>query len=595
MAVMPGDWWLDGSPSRAEESGDDEASSQISPNGDGDGDSSLSMSDGPSLDENGSEATTAADSETSDGDDDSELDGGPRFDIGVPDWWDDDGGDDDPRSCEQAESERTYVGCEFWPTVTFNPVLTNFDFAVAVANASEEPATVRVERAGRLVAEVVVQPETFEKILLPWVDELKGPMFNAQTTGPRPKQSVRVLEGAYHVKSDVPITAWQFNPLQYAEPSDECALVQDINLGDACLSLSNDAALLIPTAAMRGAHRVVVKDSVKGSEGGYDDTPPSIAITATEDATRVRVQLPEGVGVAAGPGVGALAPGSATEFELDAGDVLQLMAMSGPWWGEAHHDLSGALITADAGIQVMATVALASVPSPEAVGQGYADHLEELVLPAESLGEHYLVAPPSSARGQNIGHFVRFVGNFDGTRLEYSGQMPAADAPRRLDAGEVATFGTDRAFEVRGSHAFAVAVFGRGGERHTPGQVPTVGDPAYSIAPAVAQFRSRYIFPAPVDYDASYADIILPLSATALLDGQPLQGARSLIEGTQWTLVREPLNDETGGFHRLESVGTDDEGEPHTMGLQVMGYGHATGYMYPGGLNLELISIPPTR
>jgi len=29
------------------------------------------------------------------------------------------------------------------------------------------------------------------------------------------------------------------------------------------------------------------------------------------------------------------------------------------------------------------------------------------------------------------------------------------------------------------------------------------------------------------------------------------------------------------------------------LGLQVIGFGYATSYYYPGGLNLKLISIPP--
>src|SRR5690348_11774667 len=43
--------------------------------------------------------------------------------------------DDNPTTCEQAAAKRTYIGCEFWPTITYNPVYTEFDFAVVIANA----------------------------------------------------------------------------------------------------------------------------------------------------------------------------------------------------------------------------------------------------------------------------------------------------------------------------------------------------------------------------------------------------------------------------------------------------------------------------
>jgi hypothetical protein len=49
--------------------------------------------------------------------------------------------------------------------------------------------------------------------------------------------------------------------------------------------------------------------------------------------------------------------------------------------------------------------------------------------------------------------------------------------------------------------------------------------------------------------------------------------------------VREPLGAASLGVHKLSS--------DQNVGLQVMGFGHATSYYYPGGLNLKLISKPP--
>lgn len=296
-------------------------------------------------------------------------DDGMRFDLGdsdIPTGVD----GSDPVTCAQAAKHRTYVGCEFWPTVTFNPVLENFDFAAAVANASAKPAEVVVERNGREILRATVQPGSLEKLILPWVAELKGLQFNAQTTGARPKASAFVGAGAYRLSSSVPVTVWQFNPLQYTDSVENCALQQDIDIPGACLSVSNDASLLIPTPAMRGSYRVMLPSGAKGTEGGFDDTPGSVAITATVDDTRVRLRLPAGVESAAGPGVPAIVAGGEGVFTLDAGDVVQVMAKSGSWWGEAHHDLSGALVSADQPVQVIAAVALTSVPSPEVAGVG---------------------------------------------------------------------------------------------------------------------------------------------------------------------------------------------------------------------------------
>ena len=44
---------------------------------------------------------------------------------------------------------------------------------------------------------------------------------------------------------------------------------------------------------------------------------------------------------------------------------------------------------------------------------------------------------------------------------------------------------------------------------------------------------------------------------------------------------------DSGGVHTLTTTA------PEGVGLQVMGFGYATSYYYPGGLNLERISEPP--
>ena len=37
---------------------------------------------------------------------------------------------------------RSYIGCDYWPTVTTNPVWSIFDFTVVVANTQSVAATV---------------------------------------------------------------------------------------------------------------------------------------------------------------------------------------------------------------------------------------------------------------------------------------------------------------------------------------------------------------------------------------------------------------------------------------------------------------------
>src|SRR5690606_14755822 len=69
----------------------------------------------------------------------------------------------DPKTCAEAAQAKTYIGCDFWPTVTSNNVWSIFDFAVVVANAGEAPADVVIERNGQQVANGQVPPNGLQK------------------------------------------------------------------------------------------------------------------------------------------------------------------------------------------------------------------------------------------------------------------------------------------------------------------------------------------------------------------------------------------------------------------------------------------------
>ena len=63
--------------------------------------------------------------------------------------------------------------------------------------------------------------------------------------------------------------------------------------------------------------------------------------------------------------------------------------------------------------------------------------LVSAVFPAETLGQHYVVTPPTSPLGNVVGHIVRIFGNVDGTTLTYSPSKPAG-CPSTINAGQVA-------------------------------------------------------------------------------------------------------------------------------------------------------------
>lgn len=51
-------------------------------------------------------------------------------------------------ACAPQNLGKSYLGCDFYPTVTANPVDNNFHFAVAIANSTDELASITIEGGG---------------------------------------------------------------------------------------------------------------------------------------------------------------------------------------------------------------------------------------------------------------------------------------------------------------------------------------------------------------------------------------------------------------------------------------------------------------
>ncbi|MEJ7727620.1 MAG: IgGFc-binding protein [Polyangiaceae bacterium] len=486
----------------------------------------------------------------------------------------------DPKTCDQAASSKSYLGCEFWPTVTGNNVWDMFDYAVVVANAGDETASIEVAQGGATIATATIGPNEAGKIFLPWVPALKGPQADTCGSATPLPGTVLAPDGAYHLTSSVPVTVYQFNALEYRGaggppgkswagcPGDQICPIYGIAVG--CFSFSNDASLLLPSTALTNNYRVTAyKGWPTANIGGY------AAVTATADDTQVTVYTSSTASVLAGGPVSNTGPNGTATFVIDAGDVVQLLS---PPTG----DLSGTLIQSNKPVQVITGMPCTQMPE----GVQACDHIEESVFPAETLGKHYFVTVPTSPGGGPIGHVVRIFGNVDGTTLTYPSGAPPG-APTTIDAGAVVDLNiVSQSFEVQGDNAFAVASFGLSAELADPGAVvpDQKGDPDQSLMTAVEQFRDKYVFLAPDDYDVSYVDITQPMGAQVSIDGAPIGVAPTLI-GSGYGIARVLLGPGNAGAHVL----TADTG----VGIQVMGYGAYTSYQYPGGLNLKAIAPPP--
>jgi hypothetical protein len=489
-------------------------------------------------------------------------------------------GDDDPRTCAEAEEKKSYLGCDFWPTVVPNQVWSIFDYALAVGNGGDAVAEVEVTRGGMVVREVEVQPRSLAIVYLPWVAALKGPDALLDGRVVPFTSSVRVDGGAYHLTSSVPVALYQFNALEYAPTGGPPGKSWNNCPGDlssiGCFSYSNDASLLLPSTSLTGHYRLAGLDgwAFDNSFDGQSEPDAGIggylAITGVAPSADVSLALPAGVSVVGGHGVPAIAAGDSASFSLAAGDVVVVV---GPHDG----DLSGALVSATAAVQVIHGHPCRFVPADVAA----CDHLEESVPPAETLGKHYLVARPTGPSGTPVSHYLRIYGNFDGTTLTYPAGAPEG-APATLAAGEVADLGiVDQDFEVRADQPVAVSSFLLGAP--LSGNGSSLGDPSQSVAVAVEQYRTSYVFLAPRDYPVSFVDVTMPLDAAVTVDGEPAPVPEPITGG--YGVARIALDAEQGGAHRLEAS--------RPVGIQVVGYGDYTSYYYPGGLDLEPIAPPP--
>ncbi len=497
----------------------------------------------------------------------------------------------DPPDCAAAEISKSYVGCDYWPTVTPNAVWSIFDYAVVVANTGAKDAAITVTGPNGTNKQVTVPSGELRKIYLPWVPELKGGDSDACGAPPSLEESAIVHQGAYHLVSSSPVIVYQFNALEYKGQGGEDGKDWSSCPGSAvkcgkttigCFSFSNDASLLLPSTAMTQNYRVM---GYKGaSVAPWPQAPgivgPVLSITSTAPNTAVTVTLATTAKVLAGNGVTEAAGGSTVTFALpNAGDVIQLVTDKGQ-----EYDFSGSLVQADKPVQVISSVPCIDIPSDKQA----CDHIEETVLPAETLGKHYVVSPPTGPKGEPVAHAVRLYGNKDDTRLEYKPVRPTK-CPEILSAGQVADcdiVDAAQPFEVTGNNEFGVATFLLGAMAYDWSGADRRGDPDQSQYAAVEQFRTKYVFLAPDDYPVRFADVTGPVDANVMIDGQTV--------AAPWTMI----GDGPFGVQRVDLNGTGNGGA-HTLtaekpvGVQVLGFGDNTSFQVPAGLDLKLIAPPP--
>lgn len=477
-------------------------------------------------------------------------------------------------ACSLAELGSSYVGCDYYPTVTANPVFSGFHFAVAVANTGSGVANVRVTRAAEAIASVEVPAGELRMIELPWVAELKGGDQDSCQRPPALGATRLVEDGAYRLRSDRPVSVYQFNPLEYelSPIPDACPLRSECPgsppRDEGCLSFSNDASLLFPANVLTGSYGVLSWPSTAAGAG-------FISIVGTRPGTRVTVR---GRGrFLAGAGISADGAGEVT---LGQGDVLQLLAEPSATQSFGS-DLSGTTIEASLPVQVIGGSSCGFVPEATTLA---CDHLEHAMLPAETLGRDYLVSFPAAPASQSP-HVVRVLAVAQDTTLQFTPELPGVGGSLTIspDAGPLDLGSVTGDFRVTADSPIMVAQYLQGQSSVDSG----AGDPSMAVVVPRAQYRDNYIFSVSRTYDFNFVNVVAPSDATVLLDGEPLpDSAFSAIEGTDHRVARQMLPPDREVF-RIEGT--------RPFGIVVYGYGAFTSYMYPGGLDLKRIAPPIIR
>jgi hypothetical protein len=425
----------------------------------------------------------------------------------------------------------SYIGCDYYPVSLqqhdgYNTAPTH-EYAVAVANTSDQLAKVTVTRGANTVTTVDVAPMSVSLIVLPWVNELTK----------QAASSVMVADGAYRLRSTRPVTVYQYNPLK--------------------ATTTNDASLLLPVNTWSGNYVVAA-----WSHWPNFNYPGFYAVVASQDATTVTL-TPSTTGkqVRAGGGVAANGTG---QVMLNEGDVLEVYSNAG--------DLTGTLVTANKPVGVFGGHECTNVP----LNVTACDHLEESMFPIETLAKEYVVVPPVQVPNDaaDKGQIVRVIASEDNTALTFTPDQPVnKNLAKAGDFVEIPT--TIAKFVVSADKKILVSQYmvGQDGGYGT-------SDPAMLLAVNPLQWRKNYLFHAQPTWTANYVDILAPKNAAVTVDGANV-GNWQPIGATNYQVSHIKLNNNGGGNHTVVS----DVG----VGIGVYGVQSYGSYWYPGGLDLDII------
>jgi len=431
-------------------------------------------------------------------------------------------------------------------------------FAVVISNPQSKDATVTITGPNGVTFTRVIAAGQVIPILM------QAPGTNI------PDQSLDwtgKYKKAYRIVSDLPIVAYQFNPLD------------NVNV------FSNDASLLIPRATFDVDYYAMSWPTLN-RRPNKDPYYGYLTIVAAQDGTQITVTPSQTV--VAGQTQMQINAGSTATFTLNAFEVLNLEAAVAAGQGGTG-DLTGTHITSPnmmpfgvfGGHEASAFGGSSAPDMQHPIGPAFADHLEEMLFPSTTWGMGFAIT--RSKKRLTEPDYLRVLAQKPGTTVSFT---PApvklvGGNCQLLNPGEYCDVEIQEDTEIVASQPVLVGHFLESAMWCNMAVTSCVGtgDPSMAIAVPVEQFRKDYTILVPAQYAENYVSIAAAATGGVAIDGVPVTLTMFPGGGTH-RAARAPL---AAGQHKI----TCADG----CGITVYGYSPAVSYMFAGGLDLKPIVI----
>jgi len=496
--------------------------------------------------------------------------------------------------CDLAAQDHSYQGCDYF-TANLNTSTMRSDpiYAITISNIySDKVVTVDITNfsAGGEVdagkCHYCVDSFCMSKTSSKGLKIDPGKLGIVQFPHTKMVKGTGVVWDSYHVKTDLPVTVYQFSPFDnsYENPFETSGNSVDYSFlfPENGRSYSNDASLLMPSSS-------VYTDYIVAAHTTDASTTYATIINVSDDDTTVTIKSP--VAITAANGVPAITAGGTGTMTIKKGQVVQIESTGA--------DITGARISCDKDeatchpFAVFSGTDCANIPNE----YGYCDHIEQQMFPVQTWGKKYVIVK-TKPRAEEW-DYIRIIASEDATKLTFSPNTPAQitvpsgwrdftvnPVKTEINAGEYSEFYFKSTVAVEADKPIMVVHYLAGADFlssdcQTTHTEDCVGDPAMMLIPPAEQFRKDYRFLTPGSYASNFATIVMTTGEAPEIDGTAVTGIQE-ITGTTYS-------------YAIVDLGTDFK--THTLncdtnpcGLFVYGWEQDVSYAYPGGLNLEKLS-----